>query len=291
MGRTTNANIDRVVALLIKHHIPFDMESTQQRNEIFSKIGNYSNVESEFPPSELNFIRQVKDYVIKNEIYKKIPNRFPTPESRVGILYYHVSPRFKVGDLLDKYIEIDLNSAYWETAYKMGLLSEALYARGKTISKTSRLAAIGTLAKVKKRFKFDGVKQWKLPKVRSELTEFLWHTICDKIGKLMLKTARKCGKDFAFVWVDALFVHRDAVPEVRKIFKKAGYEFTVEKVKWIRFDKSQIVVKGKGKWVEIDGKQFWKDERGFPFSTGSGMAQVDVDMIKSSGQLFITKTA
>ncbi len=286
MGRTTNDKIEKVYNFLIKRGIPFKSKSTQSRLEIFSDIGNYSNIESEFPPNELNFIRQVKDYVNKNQLYKKIPNRFPTPESKENIRYYHVNPRFKVNDFIEKYIEIDLNSAYWETAYKMGLLSESLYARGKTISKPSRLAAIGTLAKVEYHGVFDGVKETEKP-VRSDLTEFLWDTICDKVGKLMYKTAKICGQDFVFVWVDALFIHRNAIPKVRSIFKKAGYEFTIEKVKWIRFDKSQILVKGKGKWVENDGKKVWKDERGFPYSTGSGMAKDEISRIKSSDQLYI----
>jgi hypothetical protein len=212
-------------------------------------------------------------------LYKKIRNHFKTEESKKKIRYYFVNSRYKVGDFIKDCIEIDLKSAYWESANNMGLLSKGLYTQGKSVSKQSRLAAIGSLARVKNRIAFDGYKETKLPPIRNELTEFLWDTICHKIGKLMHKTGRECGKDFIFVWVDAMFVHKTAVKKIEKMMKAAGFEVSIEKCDWIQFNASNITVKGKGKWVSIDGKWIWKDTREFPFSVGSGMDKNKVEDI------------
>ncbi len=275
MVRITQKKIDQIINFHLKKGIPFDMECTHQRTEIKSILGSYSNKESEFPANELNFIRRVKESIIKNEIYKQIPNKFKTKESKEKIHYYYVNSNIQDGDRITGCVEIDLKSAYWEAAYRMGLLSEEIYEQGKTISKQSRLAAIGSLAKVKKRFKFDGKKQKELDPIRSDLTEFLWDTICYKIGKLMYKAALACKDDFIFVWVDAMFVRKKALPLIKKIFKEAGYDFSIEKTEWISFGKSKAVVKGKGKWVTVDGKRVFKDERDFPIKTGARIVTGD----------------
>lgn len=247
------------------------MTQTNQRIEIYSWMGNYTNRNSEFPAGELNFIRRVKDHIIKNGLYKKVPNKFKTESSRKKIRYFFVSDRYHIGDRIENCYEVDLNSAYWETAYKLGLLSDNLYHKGKEVSKMSRLAAIGTLAKVVKRFEFDGEKERQLRSKKSKFTEFLWPTICARVGKLMYRCARLTKKDFIFVWVDAMFVKKEALPTIKEILKAAGYAYTIEKVDWIQFNAVEIQVKGKGKWAEEDGKRIWKDTRDFSYSVGNGM--------------------
>lgn len=268
MVRTTNDKIAIIIKRFKKLGIPFRMEQTNQRTEIFSQVANYANKESEFPPSELNFIRKVKDSIINNQLYKLVPNKFQTKESKEKIRYYVNNTKYKVDEILESCVEIDLRSAYWEMAYRLGLLTEEIYEQGKTISKGSRLAAIGSLAKVTRILEFDGKVERVLPSIESKLTEFLWDTICYKVGKLMNKSARAAGKDFIFVWVDAMFVKKKAVPSVKKIFNEAGFDFSIEPVTWIRFEKSKIRVKGKGKWVTIDNVRVWKDERDFPIKVG-----------------------
>lgn len=268
MVRTTNEKIAIIIKRFKQLGIPFRMEYTNQRTEIYSKVANYSNKESEFPPSELNFIRKVKDSIIKNELYNLVPNKFTTKESKEKIRYYVNNTKYNVDEMLKDCVEIDLRSAYWEMAYRLGLLTEEIYEQGKTISKGSRLAAIGSLAKVTGIMEFDGKQEHELPSIKSELTEFLWDTICYKVGKLMNKSARAAGKDFIFVWVDAMFIRKKAVPAVKKIFREAGFDFSIEPVTWIKFEKSKIRVKGKGKWITIDQVRVWKDERDFPIKVG-----------------------
>lgn len=264
--RVSTEKIRRVHLFCLQNNIPFRMHTTNQRIELYSDIGNYTNRESEFPASELNFIKRVKDTVIKLELYKKVPNHFKTKESRDKIIYFYYNPSRKSGDLIKNCFEIDLTSAYWETARNLGLLPDNIYEKGNTVSKPSRLACIGTFAKTINHYTFDGKKQKRLDPEYSETTEYLWHTISYKIGKLMRRASRECGKDFIFFWVDAMFIHKTAVPKLKILFKEAGFQFKIEKCKFIRFDEKNITVKGKGKYRMVNREKVFSDERVFPYN-------------------------
>src|SRR5271156_5598922 len=116
MVRTTNEKIQRAIRLFTRHGIPFTLKTTNQRVELYSKVANYSNKESELPAHELAFIKKVKQSIVKNELYKTVRNRFKSEASRKKIKYFHVAPHRVPGDLLKNCVEIDLKSAYWETA-------------------------------------------------------------------------------------------------------------------------------------------------------------------------------
>lgn len=248
--------------------VEFRMKVTNQRTEIKSKLGAYMNKESEFPMKELNFIKSVKQYIIKHQLQDIIPDYFKTDDCKKEIKYYSYNNRYKSGHVINKCVELDMKSAYWEMLFKLLPLPQYMYEKGndpKRVSKKSRLAAVGALAKVTEIIDFDGEKY--LPSVfqRSLFTEHIWNAICFEVGKIMTQVANECGKDFIFFWVDAMFVDARAVETVKRIFTEHGFRFSVDPCKFIKFNDNNLIVKGKGKWVEFDGQLYFSTEREFPY--------------------------
>lgn len=297
INRISQKDLDKKVRFFLHHKIPFKKYSTTERTIIHAegRWGSWMNKESTFKASELQFIKSVKEHIIKNGTYKKIRNNFKLEGSTQKIKYFFYNKKYQSGDEFTDCVEVDLKNAYWRTAFTLppvGLFSEEIYQRGLTVSKKSRLAAIGSLAKTVSVMEFDGMEEKNLPDEPSKQTEFLWHTICHKIGKIMAKASRSAKGDFLFFWVDAIFVRGDSAKEIIKLFKQIGYETTTYKCEWVRFEGKKITVKSteKGKWVtivkeeivEIDGKKFrkktkekvWRDERPFPYKTALSETEI-----------------
>lgn len=291
--------MNALVRRFIKAGIPFKKYSTNGRTILVAgeDWGSYECFDSVFPANELNFIKSVKEYVIKHETYKNVRNYFGKPGkdgANKRIKYFYYNKNIKPGTVIEGGWEVDISNCYWDTAFvHYNLFSEELYKKGLTVKKKSRLAAIGGFAKTQNVVEFDGNEERMLDPIRSDKTEFLWHTICNKIGKTMYKACKIAKQDFLFFWIDGIFLkdktHVDAVQE---FFKKQGYESTATYCEWIKFNDSGLVVKctKKGKWVkkqtkeivERGGKKFmviktskvFKDERPFPY--GNTLSDKDI---------------
>lgn len=288
--RISRKELEKKIRFFLKMKIPFKKLSTTERTIIHAegRWGSWMNRESSFRAAELHFIKSVKEFILKHGTYKKVRNYFKKEGSTGKIKYFYYNKNTSPGQTIEGVTEIDLKNAYWHTAYTLPkdgttLFSEEIYKKGLTVSKKSRLAAIGSLAKVVSVWEFNGEKEIKHPPEKSETTEYLWHTICNKIGKIMAKGSKVAKNDFLFFWVDAIFVKNESAKEVAELFKKHGYEVSIYPCEWVKFDDNKITVKSsqKGKWVkrikeepfERDGKQLvkkvrfkeWKDERVFPY--------------------------
>lgn len=291
--RIPHHELEKKVRFFIRHKIPFKKFSTSERTTIVTENwGSWMNRESSFKTSELHFIKQVKEHIVKNQTYRKIRNNFLKEGSTKKIKYFFYNKNQRPGDYFEDIYEIDLKNAYWQTAFALGLFDQPIYEKGLTVTKKTRLAAIGSLAKVVHRIDFDGSKEHILDPERSEKTEFLWHTICSRIGKVMAKGSKIAKKDFLFFWVDAIFVKGESAKALQKFFKEQGYETGMFKCEWIKFSDKQILVKSKekGKWIkknkeEIvmkDGKKMlrrykvkeWRDERPFPYSSSLSESEI-----------------
>lgn len=305
--RISSKDLAKKHLFFLEHKIPFRKESTNGRTIIHAGKGwgSWMNKESVFKPSELYFIKSVKEYIIKNGTYKKVKNKFTDKEGNSNteqlkkIKYFYYNKKLKPGDEFKHIKEIDLKNAYWSlTHFKLGLIDEHLYQKGLTVSKKSRLAAIGTLAKVTKILEYDGKTETNLDPKLSKETAFLWHTISYQVGRIMARASRVAGNSFLFFWVDAIFVLPGVEKEIIKLFKKQGFQCSVSNCEWIRFEDSKIVVKSteKAKWVTkivetkvtIDSKHFikrhktkeYRDERPFPYKK----ALTEADIMNLSTQ-------
>jgi hypothetical protein len=258
------------IAYLVKWHkkrnIPYTLEIQNETVVFKTKEMTCSSLSYSYSIEEINFIKAVKRYIAKNESIEKYRDKYTMPGINSKVKYFYYSPSLKPGKIIDDVVNIDLSSAYWETANKFGLLSKELYSQGLKVRKQVRLATIGSLAKKKRIYQFNGKKVSLLDKRRSEQTEFLWPAICDHVGKLLMKTAKECGKDFIFFWVDGIYVRKAAVKKVCKMFKQAGYDYKINPLKAVSVTQKNLYVHLlESEQIEKDGEKTSKDVKSFPF--------------------------
>lgn len=257
---------------LVKWHkrkgIPYTLELQNETAVFKSDQIVCTSLSSSYTIDEINFIKSVKQYIIKNELMEKYRDKYTLPGINSTVKYFHYHPSLKPGKRINDVVNIDLTSAYWETANKFGLLSKELYKQGLKVRKQVRLATIGSLAKKKRIYEFNGQKVSLLDKKRSEKTEFLWPAICDHVGKLLMKTAKECGNDFIFFWVDGIYVKRRSVKKVYKIFKQAGFGYKKNDLKAVSVTEMNLLVHLiEPEEVEVGGKKIIKEVKSFPFRT------------------------
>lgn len=211
---------------------PFMLVKSGSSYELISTFYNDKAYRSGFSTSDLNFIKSVKNYVKKNDIDIEF-NECDYSSERID--YIKVN-KFKVGDVLEDLRCIDIKSAYWQTALNLGIISKEIYDKGMNVGKVVRLAALGSLAKKKDIWSFDGKELKKMDTVRSEY-ENLWFAICKKVSDIMNHVVKSIGDDFVFYWVDGIYVKRSEglLEKITKIFEEKGYFVHLELIPKVTF--------------------------------------------------------
>lgn len=131
--------------------------------------------------------------------------------------------------------EVDINSAYWECAYRLGLLSKRIYETGNSVSKTARLIAFGAAATIRREFVFDG----HIYVSCSEASNKWGRAAYFKVAQIVTNTLRDIcseipGEALAY-WVDAIFVSDRYANYVQKRLFDEGYFFKVKKLSECEF--------------------------------------------------------
>ena len=257
--RFIQSTIEQIIAVRKQWrqlNVPYTVIRQNETATIKSKMGSYTTRNTSYSAAEISFIKAVKQYIIKNQLFE------PYKHSNVKKPVYFKYGRLKIGENINNVVNIDITSAYWETAYQLGLLSDKLYEQGKEppvyetrkgprgeyqvltagTRKQVRLAAIGSLAKKIRTYEYDGQKLKALPVKHQEQTEILWDVICSKVGELLCKVARACGKDFIFFWVDGIYIKKGSEKKVCKMFKDAGYDYKINPIKSISVREKNLFV-------------------------------------------------
>jgi hypothetical protein len=184
-----------------------------------------SQGDTRLTPKELGFIKRVKNHIMKNEVYKNFLDPLYHP---LDIKYVDVKKR-DPETTIDNVIEIDIDEAYWRTSNILGVINDRLYNEGskqnKTISKLTRLIALGSLAKKIERYKFRGTRLVKHEIIRSTTTQNVWYSICKRVGDLMHEASELAKDNFVLYWVDGIYIKNDPdlVKQIVKIFESNGY--------------------------------------------------------------------
>lgn len=204
---------------------------------------SYQNRRLKLTPKELGFIKRVKNYVVKNEIYSKFEDQYFSDD----VIYMESNMRLK-GRVMNGIIEMDINHAYWKTAHMLGAISDKLYYEGLDqeggISKVARLVALGALAKKKTYYKIKGGKMKESHVERSLLTENIWFTICHNVSKVMQDVAISLGKDYLFYWVDGIYMKNDpeSVQLAKVIFEQNGYGVKTKEMYRVDFNQENFTI-------------------------------------------------
>ena len=126
---------------------------------------------------------------------------------------------------------VDINNCYWETAYKMGFMSQKTYANGLKTKrwKDGRNASIGALVKTTVVSKY---KNGKLASSEIEKGEIdfspIRNNIISHVHGLFLGLLKQLGDDWLMYLTDCVYVPYDKITEVQEYFKALGYQSKVE---------------------------------------------------------------
>jgi hypothetical protein len=234
---------------------PFEVEYTKGRRTLTSRLMVKTFKKGTISNKGMNFIKTIKRKIIKNEAHRKIPKK---TREELGLQYLFFNKEY-MGQSLKNVIELDLTAAYWDAAYKMGIIDKADYYHGLSLKKTERLAALGSLARVVKVRKFDGKKYLRAQtKDNSEQTRHVWFAISNEIDKVMRKCAVALKDQLVFYWIDALFFIKTGQNKklVSGIIKKAGYQSKFVKIEEVHLgadrarawsmEKGEIIDKQRG---------------------------------------------
>lgn len=239
--KRTHKQAKEIIRRLKKSKKPFTFEIQNDTWKIKTKDSVVSTQFSNYSIDDINFIRMLKEYIIKNGTHLNCKKRI----SKKSPVYYQYSKNISPGMSFDKIINVDINSAYWETANMLKLMSTELYKKGLTLKKQTRLAAIGSLAKTVLVYEFDGKNDSFVTKIKNHETEFLWNIISGIVGELLIKAAKAAGNDFLFFWVDGIYLKGNAVNKVIDVFQKAGYQSKISTIESMQVFENKIIINGK----------------------------------------------
>lgn len=254
MREITNRQVLNTMRTYIRNNAVYTFSKQNETLILQSPWGDISTRHKHYRIQDLNFISRVRREIIKDETYLPWAGKvLPKP-------VYNKYADLKMGEVFNDVVNIDISSAYWETAWKLGLLREETYLAGNEpaqyeertgkkgtykvvvggMTKQVRLAAIGSLAKKVLTYTYDGINQPVKEIKHQEHTEILWDAICCHVGDLLVKVAKACGPDFIFFWVDGIYIKRSSAKVVEKMFKQAGYQYKINPLKKIEvhYDKA-----------------------------------------------------
>lgn len=159
--------------------------------------------------------------------------------------------------------KVDLRSAYWTYAMKMGVVTEETnnkfieWYKNKVVSfsKNARLKALGSLATTKySKFYEKGILIKDSPP-ESQFTKDLYMEICNGIDRLMKDLNFNVDGCLYYYW-DCMFIDSDAEEEVVAYLNKRGYEVSVEEIK-IEF----LTMGGNGYLYSLDDGKMYMTKR------------------------------
>lgn len=226
---------------------PFTLVKSGNTYELRSSYMNAKAFREGFTAFDLRFVKSVKQYVLNNDIAGK----FIDVDYQDKRIHYIEVKRFEVGEVIDDLIEIDIDRAYWDTAYILGIISKGIYNAGLSpkISKVVRLAALGSLARKTETWVFDGKKMNKVASDESKGTfgtNNLWFAICKRVSDVMQDAVMQAGDDFVFYWVDGMYIRNNsyAMAKIMSCFNSWGYESKSRFIKEVTFNPKGFTVQG-----------------------------------------------
>jgi len=167
-----------------------------------------------FAVNELGFSDHLKDESIKPKFYSSC---------------YQIAPFSS-----KKIFNIDLNSAYPNALFQLGLLSQETMDYLMTINKIDRLAAVGCLAKNKNIYTYQFGE---LQEVDNEKSEFvnIWRLMVNLVDSLLQDLVAIDPDNFVFYWVDGIFFKEKpdfkTLEQMDYLIKECGFAYKNENIR------------------------------------------------------------
>lgn len=194
--------IEKTIQDLKRNKQQFTIEKTRSTTTLkYSNLVIKNNLGNFIKKNELGFINKVLKYCQKNE------QKINVERSQIS---YIKQGKLKLNRVYtSKIYEIDLNSAYWNFAYKSNYINKDIYQQGLKVSKMARLISLGNLAKTTTVLSFDGTNYKHCGVIKSEKTENIFFSVSKQTDDIMQMLRVIAGNNFMFFWVDAIFFQSD----------------------------------------------------------------------------------
>lgn len=125
---------------------------------------------------------------------------------------------------------VDVDDCYWDTAYKMGVISYNTYMRGlrKKEWKTGRNASIGALNKIMVVTEYINGQQVKTEPIKAdEGVAVIRNNIIYNVHNIFLTILKRLGDDWLMYFTDCVYVPYEQIAGVRAYFTGLGYQTKV----------------------------------------------------------------
>jgi hypothetical protein len=194
--------IEKTISDLKRNKEKFTIEKTRSTTTLkYSNIILKNTVGNFIKPKELGFLNKVLKYVQTHSAGINVDRKN---------IHYIKQGKLKLNRVYtSKIYEIDLNSAYWNFAYKSNYISKQIYEDGLKVSKVCRLVSLGNLAKTTTVLSFDGDNYKHEGVIKSESTEGVFFDVSKQTDDVMNMLRVIANKNFMFYWVDAIFFQTD----------------------------------------------------------------------------------
>jgi hypothetical protein len=222
----------------------------------FTSTVNQGRADIGLPSKQLYFIMKVKRYIAKNDLVNIIQ---PNYKKRTNIKFICLNNDIEVGEVFSSPYSIDINAAYWESAFKAGWISYELYQEGKGVDKRIRLASLGSYAKRIYNYEYSGRGEERMTGITEPAFPHVFFNQANTVFRLMEKCRREIKEEFLFYWTDGIYVkNKQAAKKCVDILNKLGYESKTEKL--IRVTRLPNGFETKEKKLIKDGKYKIKEK-------------------------------
>lgn len=218
---------EKYISLLMAWGKPFWLEKTNGSVTVRTAKGHTRKFsQHNLTAGELGFVRKVTNEIKKNYT----PKDLKRPKYIKNSMFFHEGPL----------VQIDINSAYWNSAKALGLISQKTYNEGKLVRKIVRLIAVGSIARTKMTYFFDGKKIERVGEEQNEernaFFEIAEHT--DSVMSSIFETGH-----VLFYWVDAFFVLPENAEHICLLLESVGLEYKKKKIKEFYTEKARNYIR------------------------------------------------
>ena len=177
---------------------------------------------NELAGASARFVGSIKKHFKSSKLPERISDERPFYEYFVPISTYT--------ELTDV-CEVDINGAYWESAYELGYITKDLYKSAESVSKKARLIALGVLGKK------TAVSVFEPPYSEIETTEHyerervFWDNIVWNLGETIRDVTSRYKPHIFGIWFDAIFCTKSSANNIRRYLQRRGYETKIKQTR------------------------------------------------------------
>ncbi len=222
-------NIQEQIKYLRHYGTEFEYKISGSTHSINSKIFNEKYTTNKLDYNDLQFIMRVQRNILKSEAALDMS----TIMHRASHVKYMDVQKHPTNNRITGLHEIDLNRAYWDTAYLLKYIDKNIYEEGCLVNKTVRLMALGTMAKKTYYFTHESSKVI----IEPNPYQYIWFSICKRVSDVMLQAQKIVGNDMILFWVDSIIYKQNTkhTAAIKKLFSKYGYEFKDLVINWAEY--------------------------------------------------------